>query len=129
MRLASTRAEPQRRRSSVAAEIRWVVALVGGAAFGGLLLGATVIACGPPPIGWQGAGRLQTLPSPQPEASTPSEDTGAADDTGTGTEDTSSADTGFDAGEDANDAGSDAPDDSGTPGTDADDAANADAAG
>jgi hypothetical protein len=77
-----------------------------------LLGGAALIACGPPPIGWQGAGRLQTLPAPQSEAgpTAPVGDTGA-DDTGeddaddTGADDTSTDDTGADAGDDSSDSG------------------------
>ena len=40
--------------------------VVGGLLVAVLALTAlAAIACGPPPIGWQGAGRLQTLPAPE----------------------------------------------------------------
>jgi hypothetical protein len=71
---------PRRRGSlsgprAVLATVLLVSALVGGA----------FIACGPPPIGWTGAGRIQTLPAPQGEAGAatmPSADTGADDTSG-----------------------------------------------
>jgi hypothetical protein len=55
---------------------------------GGALVGVlATLACGPPPIGWQGAGRLQTLPSPETDSGAPTTDSGdsqgdAGDDSG-----------------------------------------------
>jgi hypothetical protein len=68
-------------RSNAAA--RPLVAIAAGALCGTL----GVLACGPPPIGWQGAGRLQTLPAPQSESGPmPTGDTGddAGDDSAPG---------------------------------------------
>lgn len=48
---------------------RLVLAVAGGLVLG--VLAAAGIACGPPPIGWQGAGRIQTLPAPEGDASAP----------------------------------------------------------
>jgi hypothetical protein len=55
---------------------RQVLAVAGGALLG--VLGS--VACGPPPIGWQGAGRIQTLPAPEGDAGGPP----AAGDSGDG---------------------------------------------
>jgi hypothetical protein len=56
--------------------------------------GLAAVTCTTPPIGWEGAGRLQTLPQPQAEVGAPASD--AAVDTGTDTSTTldSGSDTG-----------------------------------
>src|ERR1700677_5043481 len=33
---------------------------------GAYLVGLAIVACGPPPVGWQGAGRMDDLPAPNP---------------------------------------------------------------
>jgi hypothetical protein len=47
-----------------------------GGAFAALLVGS-LMACSTPPIGWQGAGRMQSLPAPQPDSGGPMGDAGA----------------------------------------------------
>jgi len=67
----------------------------------GAFVGGAFIACGPPPIGWTGAGRIQTLPAPQGDtgpATMPADDTGS-DDTSSG--DDTGEDAEMDAEEDA----------------------------
>ena len=81
--------------------------MLAGIAVTGLVMGAAIAACGPPPVGWLGAGRNQTLPAPQPEAgptTLPSNDSGEGD---TGDDTSGSDDTGDDSGSDADDSGSD----------------------
>jgi hypothetical protein len=123
MRPFHHRAQIRRTLPEMTRELWWAV---GGAVGGALVLAVTVIACGPPPIGWQGAGRLQTLPSPETDSSAPSmmgtPDT-SGDDTGTGGDDSGGDDTGLDSGDDSGeDSGVD-----GGQGTDAHDSGPADA--
>lgn len=66
-----------------------------------------IVSCGPPPIGWQGAGRLQTLPTPEGTvdggSSTATADTGAEMGMDADQEIDSGADSGAEAGSDGGD--------------------------
>ncbi len=73
--------------------------LAGGLA-AGLAGGAVLFACSPPPIGWQGAGRMQSLPALQADGGGLSDDAGfdAGMDAGMDTGMDSGVDSGIDAG-------------------------------
>jgi hypothetical protein len=66
-RASSSGASPAARRWAVVAGL--VIGLGG--------ITRAIVACGPPPEGWSGAGRLQTLPALQPDAGGGSSDAGA----------------------------------------------------
>jgi hypothetical protein len=74
------RAPSFRRLQRLSQRGRNAVAAVLLGALGGIvgLVAIPITACGPPPIGWQGAGRSQTLPTPEP-------DSGIAESTDSGT--------------------------------------------
>ncbi len=74
------------------------VLLAGGLA-AGITGGAAFFACSPPPIGWQGAGRMQSLPAIQTDAGGLSDDAGF--DTGMDSGVDSGKDSGVDAGRDS----------------------------
>jgi hypothetical protein len=90
----------------------WLVALLAPVAFAG------VGACTTPPVGWEGAGRLQTLPMQQPDSSPPGIDSG--DDSGGDDSGGAGPDPGAPAFDGSFDGGLDGVDDSGV--TDAGDA-------
>jgi hypothetical protein len=90
-----------------------------------------MIACGPPPEGWSGAGRLQTLPALQPDAgggSVPDTGTTGTPDVAVDTGTTPPVDAGKpkDAAPDTSSGGQ--PDASGTPDASGSDASNGDGA-
>jgi hypothetical protein len=77
---------------------RQVLAGAGGALLGVVSLLLATFACGPPPEGWPGAGRNQTLPAPQPESGAAATGDTGNDSTSPGPDPTPTTD--FDAGDD-----------------------------
>jgi hypothetical protein len=69
-----------------------------GGAIGIWVAAGTVVACTTPPIGWEGAGRSQTLPPPMMDSG--GGGGGGSGDSGSGDTGNGTLDVGFDAGED-----------------------------
>jgi hypothetical protein len=65
----------------------------------GVCLGAVaMVRCTTPPVGWEGAGRLQTLPEPQPDSGGAPADAGSDADGAMGVPDSAVLDAGSDGG-------------------------------